>query len=215
MTINVNDFRFSPPAVVGGGGGGGYSLITNSKGESTTTAVDSTGSTLIVVAAHWLLGASSISDSKGNTWTPLTQRGQDSYFTRLYYCINPIVGSGHTVSLTATVPAMTVTFWSKVSPVFDQESGVNLALTGTTVKPGVLTPSQDNCLLVTSVTYSELTANASVDSGFTKSDQIGVAGGNGFGAMGYFIQTAAASKDPLWTISAGTNDLASAMVVFK
>jgi YD repeat-containing protein len=71
----------------------------------TTAAINTTGANFLVIALSYSTGATpTLSDNKGNTWTPLTTSAVTGTVTeRLYYASNAVVGSGHTFSNTAQV----------------------------------------------------------------------------------------------------------------
>jgi hypothetical protein len=206
----------------GGGGGGDYSLLasvsaTADGSVATTAAIDTTGAKLITVEIHhYADNAQAVTDSEGNTYTALTKRGSGNYFTKLFYCISPTTSATHTFTVTGDqYEVIGVQAWSHPgTPVFDSESGSN-AGSGTTIQPGSISPSGSSVLFVGSVTYSVLTADASINSGFTKNYQLGIAGNPGYAAGGYLIQGSSTAQNPTWTISAGPNVTASAMAVFK
>ena len=112
----------------------------------TSNAIDTTGANLIVLAVSYYGGlgntliAGEVSDSKGNTWTALTNRGSNNAGNvRLFYCSNPTVGSGHTFTASdsgggGTYPSLFAIALSgaKTSSPFDLENGSN------TTSPGLL-----------------------------------------------------------------------------
>jgi hypothetical protein len=70
----------------------------------TTSSIDTTGATLLVVTIHhYAPNAPSLSDNKSNTWSLAHNQGAGNERTRIYYCFNPTVGSGHTFSNTGTL----------------------------------------------------------------------------------------------------------------
>ncbi len=64
----------------------------------TSGAITTTGANLIVVnVGSYSVNPATFGDSKSNIWTALTLQSVTSGVqTRLYYCVNPTVGSGHT-----------------------------------------------------------------------------------------------------------------------
>lgn len=217
----VNPFIFSAPGDValvaskgvGGGASGG-----------TTAAIDTTGSNFIVIGVSFSaasVGTVVISDSKGNTWTPLTthsQTGQVGH--RLYYCYGPTVGSGHTFTIagTAIFASLIVSAWSGVatSP-FDVENGSSTA-TFTSLSTGSVTPNQSNSLIITGVGFDPNPGGGSlsVNSGFTAHDTVSYLGSVHWGlGMAYKIVTSAAAANPAWSLSATGGAAASSIVVFK
>jgi hypothetical protein len=101
-----------------------------------TPAINTTGATLLVAATAYTVSLT-LSDSKSNVWTALTEQN-NTVRTRFYYVINPIVGSGHTFTGVGTVPNIVVFAYSGTTPTFIAETGANSS--GTTIQPGALTP---------------------------------------------------------------------------
>lgn len=180
---------------------------------ATSPAIDTTGATLLVVGVSYLQSAAAptISDSKGNTWTALTQRvGGNVHNSRLYYCENPTVGTGHTFTMTGTgskalfgVQAFSGT---KNAAVFDAENGGTSGVALTSKATGSVTPAANNSVLVALLGLDLNIANVpAIDSGFTITDKqapnAGSTGEIGFG-MAYLIQGTAAAINPTWSWSA-------------
>lgn len=83
------------------------SAVSSNGTTATSAGVDTTGATFLVVAVSFYNGTAALADSKGNTWTPITLSQIDSFFdssTQLFYCADPVVGAGHTITVTATFP---------------------------------------------------------------------------------------------------------------
>jgi hypothetical protein len=189
----------------------------------TTGAIDTSTATLLVVHVADYVGAtaSTISDSKSNTWTPLTAIGSSTMCrSHLFYCSSPSVGSGHTFTATKvsgnTYPSIEVSAWTG-APTYDQESGHAQTTVPTDNQPGSLTPPVDNCLFVTGLCYeiSELDGNVTIDSSFTKLLNNNFTSGQAMGgAFGYFEQTTAAAKNPKWDY-ASSIITAATMATFK
>ncbi len=172
-------------------------------GGQDTSAVNTTGANLIVIL---IAGGSDItpSDNKGNTYTGLTIHSQGGDDSRLWYCYNPTVGTGHTFHQQWSYECIFAAAFSGVaaSP-FDQENGSNTA-GATSLQPGSITPSEDNCLIVTGLMAGNSNSNHAVNDGFTITNSInGVNGVNYGGAMAYLIQTTATAANPThsWTSS--------------
>lgn len=185
----------------------------------TTSGIDTTGANLIVVAvSYYSLSDPTLTDSKGNTWTALTARELNSTAAsvKLFYCVPTSVGSGHTFTATqaSTFPTVSVSAFSgaAASP-FDQQSGSATSGAVTSFQPGSITPSENNCVLVTGITTGG-TAHT-INSSFNATS-IGnnAAGANMGGGIAYKIQTTAGAENPTWswTTSAGK---AAAMASFK
>lgn len=208
-----------------------FVLIANTGAESsdhdsvTTPALDTTGADLIVLSVAYYqteAGNLVVSDSKGNTWTPCTAYNSSTFAAQqFYYCRNPIVGSGHTFtqSRTASYPSLVVQAWSGVGVTpFDQQNGAassDAALSG--IASGSITPSDDNELLISGISYGEVTASLpTIDSGFTIS--YGNSGtGFGFGtSMAYLVETTATAKNTTWTFSPiAANSAGVSIISFK
>ncbi len=191
-----------------------YVLVANTVAQGldggTTSNIDTTGATLLVVGiCSFGTDPTTISDSNSNTWNALTifttGGGQR---VRLFYALNPIVGSGHsfTFSATGSAAVILVSAFSgadTTSP-FDSENG-----SGSSPTPGAVSPSEDNELIVTIV--CDLSSAATIDSGFTVTDSVAFIPGTALqGGMAYLIQTAAASANPTWN-----DGSASSIACFK
>lgn len=182
-------------------------------GPFTTSAIDTTGADLICVYVSSDTGSSTgMSDSNGNTYTALTVHGTTNPNNpRLYYCLAPTVGTGHTFTYGSTgFPSILVQAFSGVAS-FDSQNGSGS--TGiSTLQTGSVTPPTAGCLIVTGTGSQNIPS--SINSGFTISDSIQIGGGVHYAAgMAYLIQTSAASVNPTWTFSATTN-AGSSIAVF-
>lgn len=188
----------------------------------TTSGIDTTGANLIVLCLGGYFTGSAIAtptDSKGNTWTPLTARtpGGGSMI-RFWYCYNPTVGTGHTFSTSqaGTYPTLAAEAWSgAASSPFDQENGSTG--NGITKTTGSITPTQDNELLIFAASNNNGGSNAESASGgetITETQDI-VTTANAIGfAVGYIVQTTATSEDITFTGS-GSTDRAAEIASFK
>lgn len=195
-----------------------YSLIAHVEASPGSTggatgSIDTSGADLIVIGASWYSpgganNGAAASDSKSNTWTSLAILTSNPYAIRLWYCVNPTVGSGHTFSVTGGTlyPSIFAMAFSGVatSPL-DQEN-TNTG-SGTTITSGSITPTEDNELCVTLAGLERSTSH-SVDSGFTAYTQNWIDGVNVAGGMAYKIQTNAAAVNPQWTGNASGTYLA-------
>lgn len=182
----------------------------------TTDAINTTGATLIVIAAatyYYTPSGSYLSDSAGNTWTPLTVYGPtDQRRILLFYCANPTTSASHTFSYSAaSYIALSVAAFSGTASasVLDSESG------GADSTPGPLTPTQNNCLVVAAACYGSTGSGSySLDDGFTEAGEI-LHGGAYVGCLlGYKIQTTAASASPAFSPSDAVPD-ATAIAAFR
>lgn len=174
-----------------------------------TSGIDTTGANLIVCAVSWFGGGghfanTDLSDSKGNSWTLVT--GSDSFngsdvCIALFYSYNPTVGSGHTFTAarTGAYPGVSVAAFSGVtsSPV-DQVTFASPNPATQSIGPGSITPSVDNCLVVTA-TAQNVAGTISISNGITSvlTSVQHQATGEGV-AVAYVVQTTAAAINPTW-----------------
>jgi hypothetical protein len=90
--------------------------------------------------------------------------------------------------------------------------------TGGAIQPGSLTPASSNELLIAvGATYQSIDVSG-VDSPFSSHLVQHVASVNGTNnsiSLAYEIQTAAATRNPTWTISPGTNASSTILMAFK
>lgn len=204
-----------------------YKFLVSVSGESsnstsiTTSAVDTTGANLIVVAiASNNASSGDFSDSKSNTWIPLTiynNAGGDR--VQLQYCYNPIVGSGHTFTeadAVAIYPSIAVmAFSGAVSSPFDAENG-NTIVTNSilTIQPGTVTPAGPNELFVSGTAFGNTTSDMTIDSGFTRTEfQPGIFA-NSYGvAIAYKISSGA--ENPTWTKTGIAYNEEACLATFK
>lgn len=187
----------------------------------TTSGIDTTGATFIsAVVSYWMGGDDppTMSDSKGNTWNRLTAytTGVNAKVV-IFWCVPSSVGSSHTFSTTADACSINVAAFDDdfaASP-FDLENG-----TGTnpaaSLQPGSITPSQDNCLVVTGIAFGTGGNDVeSIDSGFTIASQAGDGSGNFRGAIAYKYQATAAAVNPTWSVGTGAPQMAVSIASFK
>lgn len=187
----------------------------------TTTSIDTSGSDLLTVEKVGLIGATdcTLTDSKSNSWTMLTAYSVDSeQRIQMFYSVNPTVGSGHTFTCngTALAPSIAVQSWSGMAPVpFNVQNGSgNSDVTG--IRPGNVTTSTDNELIVTAVSAAPLAIALSIDSGFTKTDETNYSAGLHYGiAAAYKIKSIAGMENPTWTGDATLNYWATDIATFK
>jgi hypothetical protein len=192
-----------------------YSLIAHTKESGvntfTTPAIDTTGANLLVVFVVRHYGFSpTFSDSKGNSWTKLSDNATTGGTGAFFYCFNPTVGSGHTFTLTGTSYGdIAVQAWSgAVSSPFDVEHVSNT--TGTSLATGSVSPNVDGELIVAGLSIN-VTNTYNIDSSFTISDQIPFSSGSYYGiAAAYLVQTTKGAVNPTWS---WTNSAAAAAAI--
>lgn len=168
----------------------------------TTTAIDTTWANFLVVGIwrHTGFGSLTLSDSKGNTWTQLTERVSVSQGCVLFYCANPTVWTGHTFTTWAWFAGVGVGAFSGVrtSSPFDLQNG-NVLNAPWNIQPWSITPTANWALVVTAfgsfngAAPSMPTWYAQIASNTTSTAEAG--------GMGYKIQTSAAAENPTWNSS--------------
>lgn len=197
---------FVNSASTAGGSGGG-----------TTNAVDTSGANLVVYGRP-RFSAPTITDSKSNTITPLTEQTAVAPNYLMLYAENAVTGASHdaTAAGGSSFSSLIMSAYSgaATSSVLDQQAGAS----GVSVNraPGSLTPSEDNCLVVTGIGWDGDGLVLSIDGGFTIREQEAYSGGNNYGtAMADLIQTTAANANPLWTWDGSGHDNSATIAVFK
>jgi len=185
-----------------------------------TVAIDTTGADLLVAAhAQWAgVGIAALSDSKGNTWTPLTSRASSANYLRLFWCRPTSVGAGHLFTLTGSgtfYGALAVAAFRGATAVpFDVEGGAFTQIGGTSFSPGSITPTQNNDLIITAVSNGS-GSGATVDSGFIVTDVLNW-GSNANEPVGlaYLLQSNAGPVAPTWSWT-GSGQVAAVIAAFK
>lgn len=178
----------------------------------TTAGIDTTGATFLVVAVGYIsTGASSgtpvLSDSNSNTWVRIANGLVANASVDLQVCLNPTVGAGHTFTVSAAgAPSFCVAAFSGTATDFQCGRAVNNSTaSGTSVQPGSVTPTRDNCALVAALAYRD-TTTVSVNSSFTITDQNPFASGIAIGCvLAYRVETTATAVNPTfsWTNAVG------------
>jgi hypothetical protein len=106
-------------------------IAANDSAAQTTGAIDTTGMNLIVLGVTTSSGLNAPTDSKGNTYTLLVGPVTNGDNIRLYYCLAPTIGAGHTFTITPTgggagnnYGVLTVMGWSGIatSSAVDQQN---------------------------------------------------------------------------------------------
>ena len=180
-------------------------------GNFTTSSIDTTGATLIVINQSGYNQVGSISDSKGNTWTALTQRSTGNTYQRMYYCVDPIVGTGHTFTVTGGADgSLQVAAFSGISASgFDVGAG-GTGSTVTTGQPGSVTPSANGSLIVSGIALLNAASGtaclAGIDSDFkiiVRDPTTGSSSGTILGALAFLVEqpASAAARNPKWTVT--------------
>src|SRR5262245_58502345 len=144
---------------------------TSGSGGGETGYINTTGADLLVLSVSWYTGGSgtslTISDSKGNTWTPLTVRNTATTAQRPYYAKSPTVGTTHSAFVTAPsggiYPVVTFSAYSgaDLSAPFVVENGAT-ATGGVSLATGSVTPTVNGSLLVSGWAGMNGTSNPTV-----------------------------------------------------
>lgn len=194
---------------------------TTNQSNVTTTGIDTTGAALLVAAVMEEVGTtSSVSDSKGNTWVPLTAAVEavTGLRVRLWYSIPTSVGSGHTFTVSTSVhfPGVWFAGFSATNPVpLDVESAGATQTSGTTIQPGSASPRASTELFITAFTRSGANGESgTIDSSFTVDANLGQTNNADGVHVAFKIQTTKAAENPIWTTSSGIAR-AAVMAVFS
>lgn len=190
---------------------------------ATSGSIDTTGASLLVIAVAYG-GTITVSDSKSNTWTALTEYANSGQKQRIYYAANPTVGAGHTftVSGTGVVAAFAASSWSGVdttSP-FDVGSGASGAtlVTGAGMGSASLTPAANGALVLDTCSHAVAVSGVAGANGFTLLDAVAFSSGVNYGlGASYVIQTTAATVSNATVVLSWTtgSQYAIASAVFK
>lgn len=200
-----------------------YSLIAQISGGGNSSGItvgspDTTGANLIVIGAAWVSATLTISDSVGNTYTPLTIRDNGVTSNRLYYCANPTTNASHTFSATGTnvFPAIFVNAYAGAdSSPFRAENGA-ATTTNNVISTGNVTAFAGD-LVVTSLDFDNNAGGAvSVDGGFTTPQTVAYSAGNHEGgSISDIFEVAGATENRTWNVTNVTGFLACTIAVFK
>lgn len=204
--------------------GGGPTLITNGKGpgdssSSTTPSLNTTGANFIVIAvnSYGPGGAVTVTDSKSNTWTALTQQVAGESKSRLYYCYAPTVGTGHTFNATggSFYGSIYVQAWAGMAAsTFDVENGNASASSASTLQPGSVTPSQANELIITALAFNDNSAGIiAVNSSFAITDTVAFSFTGG--SMAWLIVSSTSAVNPTWNTTNNCTNRAATIATFK
>lgn len=187
----------------------------------TTSAIDTTGANFLVISLSTYEAyatVTSVSDSKGNTWVPLTKHLQagTNDAVRFWYSKNATVGTGHTFTVAKTTGyiAFEVMAFSGVdtSSPFDVENGNGFTGGGSSLTTGSVTPSQNNSLILVDFTTDIGTTVNSIDSSFSITDKASASPVTT--AAAYLIQGTAAAVNPTWSFGSVARAVAG-IAVFK
>lgn len=203
----------------------------NANGNSfTSPAINTTGASLLVVATGVFnptvsgIDPSVITDSNSNVWVEIGffGTGTTNCGTGLWYAKNPIVGAGHTFTLTSSqnFNALCAAAFSGVDTVspLDQSTGNQGASNDTpvtSIQTGSVTPLFNNELIISGGVFGSpaFASGLHIDSGFTI--QVQDDGSASFpDALAYLVQTIAGGVNPTWSWSTA-NQTAVSIATFK
>lgn len=186
----------------------------NGSNTFTTAAIDTTGADFLVVVCASNDGAACTpSDSKANTWTPLTlsQNYMGGVDERMFYSTGATVGTGHTFTVTGPINgAIAVAAFSGIgssTPITTNNNSRGSA----TFQIGSLTTALPS-LVVAGIGFNAGNY-LSVDSSFAITDTI-VSGMTNSVSLAYLIQTVAGATNPTWT-SGGNLTVAGTIASFR
>lgn len=173
-----------------------WGLLAYASGQVASFTLDTTGASLIVVTIGvFVNAAASVWDAQGNTWTPFGQVG-GSPFARMFYCINPVTSSQHTVNASGNFSGTIVSAFSgPASLVSDQGSQDNVSGTPVTVQLPPITPAP-NSLVVVMMGLN--CPSVSIDQNFQIIDIVPRTGSIGVAAA-YLVAADSTELAPTWT----------------
>lgn len=196
-------------------------------GGGVTSAIDTTGADLIVLSltcarTSILSYVGTISDNKGNTWLNtggITQAdGSNNAASTIVYCVNPIVGQGHTFTYGggAILQSICVGAYSGANGGIDSPTSGGSSLASFTVQPGSVTPNQNNSLIIVCGTAVQVAPTLSINQSFIIRENQPLVVGQTYGSwiMDLFQGTAAA-VNPTITSNLNTNGMGALTFVFK
>jgi hypothetical protein len=201
-----------------------FAQVSGAKGSGlqgvATPSLNFTGVNLIVIGqiTYNVSPISSVSDSLGNTYLPLTKQvGGTLESSQLFYAFAPTVSSSMTFSPgNSSADIYVVGFSGATASPFDQQNGSTNA-NASSIAPGAITPGQNNELTVVMNGYYNGTGIPSNgDVNYTLVAAHAFAGGVSWGGgLWYSIQTTAASTNPTISWSVPSNDATAAIASFK
>lgn len=193
----------------------------------TTSAITSSGN-LGIIAIHNYVGgmvtACTPTDSKSNTWNPLTMHAATHASDQIFYAFNPTVGASHTFTCTSggsmIFPTITVAFFqTAVASPFDVQNGNHddsQTLTSlVTNSTGPLNATKE--LLIASCTKQgfDTSSTTAFNSGFaTAENQAPVASEATGGILAYLTQAGTGAVNATCTIASADN-MAVSIATFK
>lgn len=219
----------SPPASASGitlvtGAGGTANNCAGGANSATTSAVDASAANFAVVFTSVATGSTAVTDSNGNgTPTSLTATVSTPVVNiHFWYPFTGSTTQTFTSTLSAGFQAICAFTFSGLTTGFDTgKESTNTVTGGASVKPGALTPSASDSLLVTTVGYQSSTGGSVVNNNLGAGFIVGaikdlVSSVNYGNAGAYKIAVGGpASEDPQWDFTPGNDTGGAKMAVFK
>jgi hypothetical protein len=196
-------------------------LLASAVAQGGAATLDSTGADFIAVGIANGFGGS-VTDSIGgnsNTFSGLTEHSENfSNACRIWYCQGPgFTGASHSFqSSSGDYAILVMAFSGSLSTPLDQQNGNGASGVGTQ-KPGSITPSQDNEVIISVTAFNSTVATMSIDNSMSIPTGLNVSRSvnNQGGAMAWKQQATAAAIDLTWTLSSGTTLIETAVASFK
>lgn len=187
----------------------------------TTSSLDTSGADFIIATVFcYGVNSPTLSDSRGNTWTALTEYNATDANPSIqnYYCAGGDFGSVHTFSLSAAeaYSSIIVSAFSggaQTSPVDGAVSNTGAGNGGSLSTPS-LTPSQNGTLLYAAIANGYGSFEAAPGSGFTLIDSE-PSGASYSRAVAYMVQETAAAQDSSWTWTGNAGNAVASLTAFK
>ena len=186
-----------------------------------TQTMNTTGANLLVacVSSHHSVQNVTVADSMGNSWN-LAASGTEFWDgdIRLFYSVPTATSTTHKFRVNGSdgvMASINVTAWSGAAAgPLDDTAAAAPDHAVTSIQPGLVTPSQNNEILISCLTNAHDSSNMSrsINGGFTVSGQIGFDETNYSMSIAgaYLVQTTATDANPTWSFS--VNDAANAVI---
>jgi hypothetical protein len=177
---------------------------------SATAAINTTGATLLVASTANAFGNATITDSKSNTWIPLTAHNGDGTGShRFFYCLTPIVGTGHTFTPAGSYASCIVYAFAAVGS-YHSQNGNQSPPSTSPMTAGTVTPPTDGALIVTGLSANDGATDSVTPAGFAQTTIPNGPGANIQNSAAWLVQTTAASITPTWAWTGGGHSWPSA-----
>lgn len=225
----IGQARIPGPGGSSPGGGGGITIVAHTSQPNpggsavTTSAINTTGANVCFIATSGFsintCTAPAVSDSKGNTYTPVSSGRPGSIANAdvcLYYSKGATVGSGHTATV-ASGSFSPVAFWCTAGTLTTGGADQTIYGTGlgTTIQPGSVTPSTNNQAIFATASTDTASISSISGSSFVVLESQALVGGASMPLfVGYVIQTTATASNPTFT-GGSTGNMEATQSSFK